>query len=113
MERRRREVPVAEQVRLYLQEHLAPPPPLQEVALALRMSDRSLRRHLELEGTNWRNLLMQVLVAHARNRLRCPRLSVCQVAEEMGYADPSSFSHAFKRWTGVSPAQFRRAGRAS
>lgn len=112
MERRRREVPVAEQVRHYLQEHLSPPPPLQEVALALHMSDRSLRRHLEMEGTNWRNLLMEVLVSHAQDRLRCPRLSVCQVADEMGYADPSSFSHAFKRWTGLSPAQFRRIKRA-
>ncbi|WP_150305436.1 helix-turn-helix domain-containing protein [Pseudomonas saliphila] len=54
---------------------------------------------------------MQVLVSHAQERLRSPRISVQQVADEQGYADPSSFSHAFKRWTGVSPVQFRRAAR--
>lgn len=111
MERRRLHAPVADQVKQYLQDRPFPPPSLQEVAYALRMSDRSLRRALEVEGTNWRNLLMQVLVSHAQKRLRSPRISVQQVADELGYADPSSFSHAFKRWTGVSPVQFRRAAR--
>ncbi|MFN3579971.1 MAG: helix-turn-helix domain-containing protein [Pseudomonas sp.] len=109
MERRRLQVPVAEQVRQYLQDRPFPPPSLQDVAYALHMSDRSLRRHLEVEGTNWRNLIMEIVVSRAEQRLMCSRTSVQQIADELGYADPSSFSHAFKRWTGMSPACFRKS----
>nr|WP_256669828.1 helix-turn-helix domain-containing protein [Pseudomonas sp. OIL-1] len=62
-----------------------------------------------MEGTNWRNLLVQVLVSSAQQRLRSARISVQQVADELGYADPSRFSHASKRWTGLSPLEFKNS----
>jgi AraC-like DNA-binding protein len=39
------------------------------------------------------------------------RLSVGEVAFLLGFAEPSSFHKAFKRWTGTSPMDYRRAGR--
>ncbi|MDX5297512.1 MAG: helix-turn-helix transcriptional regulator, partial [Gammaproteobacteria bacterium] len=79
-----------------------------QMARTLHMSERSLRRQLELDGTGWRRLVDEVLQEMACDLLHTSPLSVQQVAEQLGYAEPSSFSHAFKRWTGVSPEQYRR-----
>ena len=38
-------------------------------------------------------------------------LTISQIAVDLGYGDPGNFSHAFKRWTGQSPSEFRNVGR--
>lgn len=86
-----------------------PLPGLNEVAGAFHLSARSLRRQLNLEGTGWRQLRDEVLERRARKLLGEAHYTVEQVAEHLGYTETSSFSHAFKRWTGLSPAQFRQA----
>ena len=40
--------------------------------------------------------------------LRSPSLSLDEVAEQLGYSDTSNFRRAFRRWTGVSPATYRK-----
>lgn len=85
-----------------------------DVARELGMSERTLRRRLADEGTSHRRLLEEARREVAIRLLGEQRLSIDEVAYHLGYAQPSSFQRAFKRWTGMPPATFRvRCGRAS
>lgn len=79
-----------------------------QVAQALLTTPRTLRRRLAEEGTTYRALAEEVRRAAAQDLLGDRTLSVEQVAVRLGYADTAAFSHAFKRWTGSSPAAFRQ-----
>ncbi|MCA9535054.1 MAG: AraC family transcriptional regulator ligand-binding domain-containing protein [Myxococcales bacterium] len=85
-----------------------------DVARELNISERTLRRRLAEEGTSHRQLLEEARREVAIRLLGEQRLSIDEVAYHLGYAQPSSFQRAFKRWTGMPPATFRvRCGRAS
>ena len=83
-------------------------PSLVRVAEELHLSERSLRRHLQAEGTCFRALADEVRKALAIELLTKAGLKLDEIAGCLGYADAGSFIHAFKRWTGESPTQFRR-----
>jgi AraC-like DNA-binding protein len=87
-----------------------------EVAAALHVSVRTLRRRLEDEGSSFRAVLEQTREHLAEELLGTAGLGVEQVAQRLGYAESSSFVHAFRRWKGLSPgrwAQQARAGRGT
>jgi AraC-like DNA-binding protein len=78
-----------------------------ELARRLGISQSVLRRRLAAEGVSPSQLMDE-----ARCRVACAELSrlqrsVKQVAGALGYAEPSSFHRAFKRWTGKTPADYR------
>ncbi|MDT8916138.1 AraC family transcriptional regulator ligand-binding domain-containing protein [Amycolatopsis sp. PS_44_ISF1] len=81
---------------------------LDEVARQLAVSPRTLRRRLADAGTGYRQLVDEVRRALAEEMLDTGALSVEDVALRLGYAEASSFIHAFKRWTGMTPAAFAR-----
>jgi AraC-like DNA-binding protein len=83
-------------------------PAAAEVAAAFGMSERSLRRQLEAETSSFRALVDEVRADKARQLLAGPGMSVEAVARQLGYAEPASFIRAFQRWTGTTPAAFRR-----
>lgn len=83
------------------------------VAAELGVSTRTLRRHLDMAGTNYRALLDEVRQALAEEMLTTTPLSVSDVAIRLGYAEASTFIHAFKRWTGRTPTAYRRERVAS
>lgn len=83
-------------------------PSLDVIARSLQMSGRSLRRHLQHDGVNFTQLLDEIQYEIANLLLREPSLSVKRIALQLGFDEPSSFSRAYKRWSGVSPAQFRQ-----
>lgn len=78
-----------------------------QVAAALHVSVRTLRRRLGEEGTSFRELSAEVsrLIAE---ELLLGGLPVEDVAMRLGYATSSAFSHAFRGWHGVPPGQFAR-----
>ncbi|MGB5493972.1 MAG: helix-turn-helix transcriptional regulator [Sedimenticolaceae bacterium] len=83
-------------------------PAIERVAEHIGSSVRTLQRRLSEAG-----LTHTVLVEHARRemalrQLKTTRLPIGQVAKELGFRDPSSFSRAFQRWTGMSPRAYRR-----
>lgn len=80
---------------------------LEQVADKLHASSRTLRRKLSQEGTSFQELLTRVRSTLAKELLVSGKLSVDQVAEQLGYSDSTSFSHAFKRWTGKPPSAYR------
>lgn len=82
-------------------------PTSETVAKSFDMSERSLRRQLSEEGHNFRDLLAQARYARARELLKNSRQPIEQVALQLGYAETAAFIHAFKRWAGQSPRQYR------
>lgn len=93
----------AGQVRDRLVQRPGQPPAFEAVASELHMSSRTLRRHLEREGTSYRNLLDEVRERLAEELLATGVLSVADVGRRLGYADTPSFTAAFKRWKGGTP----------
>ena len=70
-------------------------------------------RRLQDEGQSLSRLLEQVRIERAEQLLREGRLNLQDVAVQAGFADASSFSRAFKRATGLTPAEQRERLRAS
>ncbi len=81
-----------------------------DVARALGVGARTLRRRLAEESTSVREILDRVRLEIAIERLRRSRTSLAELALHLGFSDQTALSRAFRRWTGESPAQFRRAG---
>lgn len=84
---------------------------LQEVASGLHVSTRTLKRRLAAQGVTYSEVLEEQRREKALLLLRSPSLSLDEVAEQLGYSDTSNFRRAFRRWTGVSPAAYRRTAR--
>lgn len=73
----------------------------------LNMSARTLRRRLDKEGTSYQRIKDGARRDAAITLLNDPNLTVCEVAERVGFSDPSAFHRSFKRWTGQSPGAYR------
>lgn len=87
-------------------EQILPDEPLQaSVAEKLHMSVRKMQRHLETENTGYQTLLDEFRKSRALALLSEGRLSLKVVAHELGFANQSAFTRAFKRWTGETPNQ--------
>lgn len=82
-------------------------PTLLELASRLHMSESTLKRRLAAEGLNYRDMTEQYKVKRAEKFLLTSDLSVERVAETLGFASSGSFSRAFKKWKGCSPAEYR------
>ncbi len=79
-----------------------------DVAGALGLSERSLRRRLAEQGHSYAGLLGTCRIEAARQLLAIDGLKVADIAERLGYSDLTAFERAFRRSEGVTPAQFRR-----
>lgn len=78
------------------------------VSRVLGMSERSLSRRLLEERTSFRGVLERARGEIAASLLREGGASVAEVAFFLGYSEPAAFHRAFKRWTGQTPAEYRR-----
>jgi AraC-like DNA-binding protein len=84
-----------------------------DLARQLHLHERTLNRRLQQEGTSFRRELDAIRYEMARHFLDDSDMSVARVARALNYADVSTFSRAFKRWTGASPAEWRSRNAAS
>jgi AraC-like DNA-binding protein len=83
-------------------------PTLATTATAVRIPERTLQRRLAEEGVSHSALVDDVRRALAVRYLGSANVSVTEIAYMLHFADPTVFSRAFKRWTGVSPAAYRK-----
>lgn len=77
------------------------------VARRLHTSERTLQRQLEEERTSFKSVRDRVLEETSRALLTNAALKVEAVGRSVGFSEASSFSKAFLRWSGHSPARFR------
>lgn len=84
-------------------------PDVDEIAEQMGMSGRSLRRRLNAEETSYREICADVLSQIAMRYLRDTSLPVEHIAWVIGFENAANFRRAFRRWTGVTPVDFRRS----
>jgi AraC-like DNA-binding protein len=73
------------------------------------INPRALQRLLAKEGASFKLLQAQVRYELARDYLRNSKMSILELADLLGYSNPSAFTRAFKQRAGISPWQWRRA----
>jgi AraC-like DNA-binding protein len=88
---------------------VAVPPTTSRVARTLALSERTLRRQLAAEGTNFRRLLDEVRLELARQLLEETRMPVGEISATLQYSSPDAFTRAFRRWAGETPLHRRKA----
>jgi AraC-like DNA-binding protein len=77
------------------------------VASELGMSTRTLARRLNEVGATFARVLDELRHDLAVTYLRDSAMDLSQIAFMLGYSELSAFSHAFKRWSGTSPGEWR------
>ncbi|MFK7856440.1 MAG: AraC family transcriptional regulator ligand-binding domain-containing protein [Granulosicoccus sp.] len=83
-------------------------PSVAEVAGQLAMSSRTLQRRLLEEGLAYQDLVAEARKALATQLLKKTDYAIAEIAFLTGFSDQSSFTRAFKRWQGQTPANYRR-----
>ena len=79
------------------------------MARELGLSDRTLQRRIDDDGTTFRKLLLEARQELAREYLNRPDIDVAEVAYLLGYEDSNSFYRAFRTWEGTTPSQLRQS----
>ncbi len=82
-------------------------PGAEAVASQLNMSTTTLRRQLQQEETSYQKLKDECRMEAAFHYLSCPELSNNDIAEKLGFDEPSAFFRSFKKWTGKTPGEYR------
>lgn len=82
-------------------------PTIGDMAAALGMSEREVRRKLSAEGTSYREICDDVRSQVAMKYLRDTALPVESIAAAIGFDDAANFRRAFRRWTGKAPVEYR------
>lgn len=83
-------------------------PDCERVARDLHTTERTLRRHLAALGTSFHEIVQTTRKELAIHYLKDTELPVGEIAERLGYSDPSNFGAAFRAWTGSSPRAYRK-----
>jgi len=81
---------------------------MQSVARTLGICDRTLRRRLTAEGTSYDAIAGDAWMTIAKAQLLDPQRTIKETAADLGFGDRRAFHRAFRRWTGMTPAQFRK-----
>lgn len=82
-------------------------PRVETVSRDLGLSTRTLRRRLEGHALSFKALVDRIRCDRAMRLLADPELTIGEIAYQLGFAAPSPFYRAFRRWTGASPERFR------
>lgn len=83
-------------------------PAMEETAKYLNMTSRTLRRRLTTEGTSFSDIFDDVRQSFAMEYLRTTKMSTESIGGLIGFSDAANFRHAFKKWTGQSPGEYRK-----
>jgi len=79
-----------------------------EIAALFSMHSHTFRRRLDASATSFHELVDECRFEMAREMLLNTSLSVSEISASMGYSRASSFIRAFRRWSGVTPGEWRK-----
>ena len=80
---------------------------IEDIAASLGISSRTLQRNLTAEGTKFNQELQNVQKILAFSYFKNPEMTTEDVSYLLGYSEVSSFSRAFKKWTGQTISEYR------
>ena len=87
-------------------------PALEAIAHEFNTAPATLRRRLKAEGQSYQSIKDELRRDMAVTYLSSTTKSVHEIAQAVGFLEPSAFHRAFRKWTHMSPAAYRRAGNA-
>lgn len=102
---------IIHRVKKVITEHLTFGITNEQVSTALNMSERTLNRHLKEQGFTFKEILKDVRISLSKLYIKNNQFNVTEIAFQLGFSDSSSFSRAFKRWTGSSPVEYKQQRR--
>ena len=79
-----------------------------KIAALLGMSPRTLNRRLTAVNTSFHELVEETRFELAQQMLRDTSLNIGEISDTLGYSRASGFSRAFRRWSGITPAEWRK-----
>jgi AraC-like DNA-binding protein len=82
---------------------------IKDISRVIGVPTRTLQRQLKSHGTNFNELLNLVKFKMAKEKLQNSSLAIQDISYQLGYSDPAHFTHAFNRWAGMSPRDYRQA----
>ncbi|MEK5058236.1 AraC family transcriptional regulator [Paenibacillus sp. FSL H7-0326] len=85
-------------------------PSISDAAAYFHMSTRTLQAKLQQENTTYTRLLNDIRKELALRYLKEPEQSIADIAYLLHFSEDSAFQHAFKKWTGLAPGQYRTIG---
>ncbi len=81
---------------------------IETISSNLAISTRNLQNKLKEEGTTYQKILDNVRKEIALDYLKKDEITIVDIAFLLGFSEQSSFNHAFKRWTGATPKEYRK-----
>lgn len=79
---------------------------LDDLASRMKLSPRTLHRRLQDQGSNFKQRLKETRLELAIAYLDEGKLSLTEISHKLGYTEQSTFSRAFKQWTGNTPREY-------
>ena len=79
-----------------------------QAARVLGLTERTLARRMQAEGLSFSGLLDTLRRDAALQAVAQTTRTLSEIGQALGYAEPSVFNRAFRRWTGGTPGQWRR-----
>jgi AraC-like DNA-binding protein len=83
---------------------------IDSIAKAIDMPSRTLQRRLKALGTSFNEVLGEIRFKIAKTNLKSKTWSIQEISAGLGYSDDAHFVRAFKRWSGMTPGEFRKIG---
>lgn len=80
---------------------------IKSVAKLMHMNERTLQRHLQAEGSSFQKLLNEVRLDISQKLLKNQEFPITNIALLLGYRENSGFTNAFRKWTDISPSEYR------
>jgi AraC-like DNA-binding protein len=109
-----RETNIVDELRVLLRKSiLAGRCTVDDIAGRLCLHERTLNRRLHEQGTSFRREYENIRFELAQQLLVGTSMPIMKISTALNYCDASAFNHAFKRWTGETPARWRARSRAS
>jgi len=81
---------------------------IESIADVTEIGVRTLQRRIKAHGTSFHALLGEARFALAKSMLEDPDSTTAGIAAQLGYTDSAHFIRAFRRWSGMTPSEFRK-----